>query len=50
MTRSTRSALNRALAQRRVDRAGELVAIERLALAVLLDHRQLAQLDAPRRS
>ena len=33
-------------AQRDMDRARHLVAIERLALAVLLDHRQLAQLHA----
>src|SRR4029077_21201785 len=38
--------LDRALAQGDVDGAGELVALERLALTVLLDHRQLAQLDA----
>src|SRR5258707_979521 len=39
-------AFDRALAQGAVDRARELVAVERLALPVLLDHGQLAQLDA----
>jgi len=38
--------LDRALAQRDVDRAGQLVAVERLALRVLLDDRQLAQLHS----
>jgi len=33
------------LAQGDVDRAGELVAIEWLALPILLDHRQVSQLD-----
>jgi hypothetical protein len=36
----------RSLTQGGVNRAGEPVAVERLALPVLLDHRQLAQLDA----
>jgi hypothetical protein len=39
-------AIERPLAQSDVDRAGELVAIERLTPAVLLDYRQLAQPDA----
>src|SRR6476646_15443 len=34
-----------ALAGRMADRSGELVAVERLALAILLDHREVAQLD-----
>src|SRR6185437_11626574 len=38
--------LDRPLAQRDIDRARELVAVEGLALTVLLDRRQLAQLDA----
>src|SRR4051794_13550993 len=38
--------LDRPLAQGDMDRAREFVALERLALPVLLDHRQLAQLDA----
>src|SRR5258707_11531008 len=38
--------LDRALAQRDVDRAGQLVAVERLALRVLLDDRQLTQLHS----
>src|SRR5438270_10209962 len=38
--------LDRPLAQGDVDRAGELVAVERLALSVLLDDRQFAQLHA----
>jgi len=33
------------LAQGDVDRAGELVAIEWLALPILLDHHQVSQLD-----
>ena len=38
--------LDGALAQRGIDRAGELVAIERHLAADLLDHGQLAQLHA----
>src|SRR3954452_4064580 len=38
--------LDRALAQGDMDRARELVALEGLALPVLLDHGELAQLDA----
>src|SRR5262249_35969414 len=38
--------LERTFTQGDVDRSGELVAVEGLALAVLLDHRQLAQLHA----
>src|SRR5579872_2181013 len=38
--------LDRPLAQRNVDRARELVAVEGLALGVLLDHGELAQLHA----
>ena len=38
--------LMRPLAQSGVGRAGELVTVERLALSILLDHRQLAELDA----
>src|SRR5580704_2903735 len=38
--------IDRALATRHLDRAGELVAVELHTLAVLLHHRQLAQLHA----
>src|SRR5689334_2683208 len=38
--------LDRPLAQGNVDRARELVAVEGLALTVLLEHRELAQLHA----
>src|SRR5947207_2954506 len=41
--------LDRPLAQRDVDRAGQLVAIERFALPVLLDDCQLAQLHPLKR-
>src|SRR5262249_6916780 len=37
--------IDRALAQRYLDRAHQLVAVERHAAAVTLDHGQLAQLD-----
>src|SRR5205814_10372304 len=37
--------LDRPLAQRDINRAGQLVAVERFALRVLLDYGELAQLD-----
>src|SRR3954454_8777782 len=37
--------LDRSLTQRDIDRPGELFTVERLALAVFLDHGQLAKLD-----
>ena len=45
-SRSIRSGVDRALAAGDRDRAVELVAIERLAPVLALDHGQLAQLDA----